>query len=125
MKKVLMSLVTGICVVTAGFNTSLAGNTLANNEIPASGTNNGTVAAITDINFKLIETNTNPFAQKKLVVEMRDMMGKYIYTSAAATTVDGQPAIDVDMPQLPKGVYIYTVFDDKDNLISTGKYIKE
>ena len=120
-----MSLAAGICIITAGFTTSFAGNTLSNNEIPAANATNGTVTAAADINFKLIETNINPFAQKRLVVEMRDMMGKYIYTSAAATTVDGQPAIDVDMPQLAKGVYMYTVFDDKDNLVSTGKYIKE
>lgn len=118
------SLVAGMCVIVAGYTNVFAENKLANNEIPAENVS-GVVAQRPDMSIKLIETNNNPFAQKNLVVEMRDVMGKYIYTSAAAATVNGQPAIDVDMPQLAKGVYSYSVYDEKDNIIAIGRYVKD
>jgi hypothetical protein len=124
MKKVCKSLFAGICVIAASFSSVFAGNTLVNGEIPSENTT-GVITSPLDINIKLIETNINPFAKKNLVVELRDMMGKFIYTSGAAAVVNGQPAVDVDMPQLAKGVYSYSVYDEKENLLATGKYVKE
>ncbi|MCD6064630.1 MAG: hypothetical protein K0R82_2541 [Flavipsychrobacter sp.] len=119
-----MGLFAGMCIVTAGFSGVFAENTPNNNNISAENVT-GVVPSRADINIKLIETNINPFAKKNLVVEMRDMVGKYIYTSGAATISNGQPAVDVDMPPLPQGVYSYSVYDEKDNLVAAGKYIKE
>ncbi|WP_276135188.1 hypothetical protein [Polluticoccus soli] len=124
MKKVMKGLVAGMCVIIAGYTNAFAENKLTNNEIPADNAT-GVVSNRPNMGIKLIETNNNPFAQKNLVVEMRDVMGKYIYTSGAAATVNGQPAIDVDIPQLAKGVYSYAVYDEKDNIIAIGKYVKE
>lgn len=126
MKNVKMSLLAGICIIAATATQSYAGNTLTNNDMPTENTAVATVPANTAQGFKLTETNKNPLEAKKLVVELRDMMGKYIYTNASPLFVEGQqPALDVNMPRLTTGIYIYNVYDEKNNLISTGKYIQE
>jgi hypothetical protein len=63
--------------------------------------------------------------KKDFIVEMRDMMGKYVYTTAALNNDNGQTKYDIDIPPVASGVYYYNILNDEGEIRTSGKLVKE
>ena len=84
--------------------------------------------SVAEVNFVQPNASTpdvkNPH-KKDFIVEMRDMMGKYVYTTAAAAGEKGQLKYDIDMPPVANGVYYYNILSNEGEIQTSGKLVKE
>lgn len=63
--------------------------------------------------------------RRKLTVQIKNIIGKTIYNNTAGEFTSGTYLFQVHMPAAAPGMYLYTILDDKGELVANGKFVKQ